>query len=200
VWLDDAEVELVLATRTAIAYCPWAYLRMGQGVTSQSRHADIVERGGRVALGCDAENAGDIGDILRSAAAAAGIARDSRLDPMRFGADTAFELATIRGAEAIGMADRIGSLEPGKLADVVVHDATMFNWLPRGDVSLQLVWGTDGRSVRDVLVDGKLVVHDGVCTTVDLDALRPEIQRAHDALLARAGIEVPHRWPHHDAH
>jgi 5-methylthioadenosine/S-adenosylhomocysteine deaminase len=200
VWLDDAEVELVLDTRTAIAYCPWAYLRMGQGVTRNSRHADIVERGGRVALGCDAENAGDIGDVLRAAAAAAGIARDSRSDPMRFGADTVFELATIRGAEAIGMADRIGSLEPGKLADVVVHDATMFNWLPRGDVSLQLVWGTDGRSVRDVLVDGKVVVRDGVCTTVDLDALRPELQSAHEALLARAGVTVPHRWPHHDAH
>ena len=199
VWLDDEEVELVLDTRTAIAYCPWAYLRMGQGVTRQSRHADIVERGGRVALGCDAENAGDIGDILRTAAAAAGIARDSRIDPMRFGADTAFELATIRGAEAVGMADRIGSLEVGKLADVVVHDATAFNWLPRGDVSLQLVWGTDGRTVRDVVVDGRVVVRDGVCTTVDLDPLRTELQDAQRALLQRAGIEVPHRWPHHDA-
>lgn len=199
VWLDDEEVELVLATRTAIAYCPWAYLRLGQGVTSHSRHADIVERGGRVALGCDAENAGDIGDILRAAAAAAGIARDSRLAPLRFGADTAFELATIRGAEAIGMADRIGSLEVGKLADVVVHDATLFNWLPRGDVALQLVWGTDGRSVRDAVVDGTVVVRDTVCTTVDLEALRPEVQQAHTALLARAGIEVPHVWPHHDA-
>ncbi len=199
VWLDDEEVELVLDTRTAIAYCPWAYLRMGQGATRQSRHADIVERGGRVALGCDAENAGDIGDILRAAAAAAGIARDSRIDPMRFGADTAFELATVRGAEAIGMADRIGSLEVGKLADVVVHDATAFNWLPRGDVTLQLVWGTDGRTVRDVVVDGQVVVRDGACTTVDLDTLRTELQAAHRSLLQRAGIEVPHRWPHHDA-
>ena len=200
VWLDDDEVELVLDTRTAIAYCPWAYLRMGQGVTRNGRHADIVERGGRVALGCDAENAGDIGDILRTAAAAAGIARDHAVDPMRFGADTVFELATIRGAEAIGMADRIGSLEAGKLADVVVHDATAFNWMPRGDVSLQLVWGTDGRTVRDVIVDGQVVVRDSVCTTVDLDSLRDELRDAQQALLQRAGITVPHRWPHIDAH
>ena len=183
-----------------MAYCPWAYLRMGQGVTRNGRHADIVERGGRVALGCDAENAGDIGDILRTAAAAAGIARDQRCDPMRFGADTVFELATIRGAEAIGMADRIGSLEPGKLADVVIHDATAFNWMPRGDVALQLVWGTDGRSVRDVIVDGKVVVRDSACTTVDLDALRGALRDAQQALLRRAGITVPHRWPHIDAH
>lgn len=199
VWLDDEEVELVLSSRTAIAYCPWAYLRLGQGATSHSRHAEIVERGGRVALGCDAENAGDLGDVLRAAAAAAGIARDSRLEPLRFGADTAFELATIKGAEAIGMGDRIGSLEVGKLADVVVHDATTFNWVPRGDVALQLVWGTDGRSVRDVVVDGKVVVRDARNLTVDLDELRPELQAAQAALLERAGIQVPHVWPHHDA-
>jgi 5-methylthioadenosine/S-adenosylhomocysteine deaminase len=110
VWLDDEEIDLVLSSRTAIAYCPWAYLRLGQGVTHAGRHAEIVERGGRVALGCDASNAGDTADILRAAALAAGIARDSRLDPERFGAHQAFELATIAGAEAIGMADRIGSL------------------------------------------------------------------------------------------
>ena len=69
VWLDDEEIELVLASRTAIAYCPWAYLRLGQGVTRAGRHADIVERGGRVALGCDSANAGDVADILRAAAA-----------------------------------------------------------------------------------------------------------------------------------
>ena len=81
VWLDDEEIDLVLSSRTAIAYCPWAYLRLGQGVTRVGRHAEIVERGGRVALGCDASNAGDTADILRAAALAAGIARDGRLDP-----------------------------------------------------------------------------------------------------------------------
>ncbi len=198
VWLDDEEVELVLRSRTAIAYCPWAYLRLGQGVTGHGRHAEIIERGGRVALGCDADNAGDMGDILRTAALAAGIARDTRVDPERFGADLAFELATIRGAEALGMADRIGSLEVGKLADVVVHDATAFNWTPRGDVALQLIWGTDGRTVRDVVVDGRLVVRNGVCTTIDLESLRDRARAAAADLFARAGITVPHRWPHRD--
>ncbi len=167
VWLDDEEIDLVLSTRTAIAYCPWAYLRLGQGVTRMGRHAEIVERGGRVALGCDAANAGDVADILRAAALAAGIARDGRLDPQRFGAHQAFELATIAGAEAIGMADRIGSLEVGKQADIVVHEATDWGWSPRGDVGLQLVWGTDGRSVRDVFVAGRPVIRDGSCVTVD---------------------------------
>ena len=198
VWLDDAEVELVLDTGTAIAYCPWAYLRLGQGVTRQGRHAEIVERGGRVALGCDASNAGDTSDILRTAALAAGLARDMRLDPERFGADAAFELATAAGAAAIGMGDRIGSLAPGKQADIVVHDTSSGGWMPRGETSLQLVWGADGRSVRDVVVAGRPVVRDGVCVTVDVSELRSEAAAAQRSLLERAGLEIPHRWPHID--
>ena len=199
VWLDDEEIDLVLSTRTAIAYCPWAYLRLGQGVTRVGRHAEIVERGGRVALGCDAANAGDVADILRAAALAAGIARDGRLEPERFGAHQAFEMATIAGAEAIGMADRVGSLEVGKQADIVVHRAAGWGWSPRGDVGLQLVWGTDGRSVRDVFVAGRPVIRDGQCVTVDAPALQREAQTQQQSLLDRAGITIPHVWPHIDA-
>lgn len=199
VWLDDEEIDLVLSTRTAIAYCPWAYLRLGQGVTRKGRHAEIVERGGRVALGCDAANAGDVADILRAAALAAGIARDARIDPQRFGAHQAFEMATIAGAEAIGMADRIGSLEVGKQADIVIHQATDWGWSPRGDLGLQLVWGTDGRSVRDVFVAGQPVIRDGQCVTVDAAALRRDAQARQRSLLDRAGITIPHVWPQVDA-
>jgi 5-methylthioadenosine/S-adenosylhomocysteine deaminase len=199
VWFDDEEIDLVLSSRTAVAYCPWAYLRLGQGVTRIGRHAEIVERGGRVALGCDASNAGDSADILRTAALAAGIARDGRIDPERFGAHQAFELATIAGAEAVGMADRIGSLEVGKQADIVIHRAIGWGWSPRGDVGLQLVWGTDGRSVRDVFVAGRGVIRDGRCTTVDAESLWREATARQQSLLARAGITVPHTWPQIDA-
>ncbi len=198
VWLDDEEIDLVLSTRTAIAYCPWAYLRLGQGVTRVGRHAEIVERGGRVALGCDASNAGDVADILRAAALAAGIAHDARLEPQRFGAHQAFEMATIAGAEAIGMADRIGSLAVGKQADIVVHRASDWGWVPRGDVGLQLVWGTDGRTVRDVFIAGQPVIRDGRCVTVDAPALRTEARQRQRSLLDRAGITVPHVWPQID--
>jgi 5-methylthioadenosine/S-adenosylhomocysteine deaminase len=194
VWLDDAEVDAVLANGTAVASCPWAYLRLGQGVTRAGRHHELVERGGRVALGTDAANAADLPDVLRTAALFAGLARDVTVDPERLGADTAFALATIAGAEAIGMGDRIGSLEPGKAADLVVHDGHHLAWTPPGDPALNLVWGTDGRSVRDVMVDGRIVVRDGRCTTVDTDELRRAARDAKVRLLDRAGIVVPSRW------
>lgn len=195
VHLDDDEVDLLLDSRSAIAYCPWAYLRLGQGVAQFGRHAEIVERGGRVALGCDSVNAGDAIDVLRTAALASGLAKDQALDPTRLPAAVAFELATIRGAEAIGMAELIGSLEVGKAADLVVHRTDGPGWVPRGDLAHTLVWSTDGRSVRDVLVDGRIVVRDGRCTTIDEGALRVAATTARADLLRRAGITPRSSWP-----
>ncbi len=195
VHLDDAEVGLLVESGTAVAACPWAYLRLGQGTTREFRHLDLWKAGGRLALGCDAENAGDMVDGLRAAALFAGLAKDVPVDPTGFGAHEAFELLTIRGAEAIGMADRIGSIEAGKQADLVVHDRTGPSWHPLADDPiLQLVWGSDGRSVREVWVAGEQVVTHGRPTRIDLDELAPVAARARTALLDRTGIRPPSRW------
>jgi 5-methylthioadenosine/S-adenosylhomocysteine deaminase len=94
------------------------------------------------------------------------------------------------------MSDDIGSLEPGKFADIVIHDATAPAWNPRGDTAMQLVWAADGRTVRDVFVAGQAVVRDRCCVTVDLAALHREAAAAAPALRGRAGIQLQHRWPH----
>ena len=81
-------------------------------------------------------------------------------------------------------------------ADVVVHRASGWGWSPRGDVGLQLVWGTDGRSVSDVWVAGRQVIAAGRSTMVDEDALYAAAATAQQSLLDRTGITVPHVWPH----
>ncbi|MCU1501519.1 MAG: putative hydrolase [Ilumatobacteraceae bacterium] len=184
VHLDDAEVEVVLRTRTAVAACPWAYLRLAQGVTRAGRHGELFASGGRLALGCDAENAGDAVDVLRAAALFVGLERDRAGDPASLTAHHGLELATIRGAEAIGKASVLGSLEVGKHADLVVHDTSDVQWTPRSvDPVRQLIWASDGRSVRDVLIAGRQVVRDGRCITVDLDGLRAEATARRDHML-----------------
>lgn len=183
VHLDEAELECLLALDVAIACCPWAYLRLGQGLTVAGRHADYRRRGGRVALGCDSENAGDAIDVLRAAALFAGLARDRSMDPFCFTAHDALAMATIEGARAIGMDDHIGSLEVGKRADLVIHDTSQPQWIPRApDPVLQLVWATDGRSVSEVMVEGRWVVRHGECTTVDRGVLSP-LGREHQLRL-----------------
>ncbi|WP_406170819.1 amidohydrolase family protein [Streptomyces canus] len=194
VWLDDAEVDAILETRTAVAACPGAYLRLAQGYTRASRHAELVRRGGRVALGCDAHNAGDAPDVLLAAYLFAGLERDRDLpDPIR--AQQAFALATVDGAEAIGLGERTGSLEVGKAADIVVLDTSDPAWMPRGDLARQLVWGHVSRTVRDVLVDGRVVVRDRQPTGIDLAAVAEAAAERSAALLRRAGITPRPTWP-----
>ena len=84
----------------------------------------------------------------------------------------------------------------GKLADIVIHDATRPEWTPRGDVALQLLWSADGRSVRDVIIGGHVVVAGGRCVSVNETELRLEAERAAPLLRSRAGVSVERRWPH----
>ena len=196
VHIDDEEIALLAESGTALVSCPWAYLRLGQGLTQGFRHLDVWRGGGRLALGCDAENAGDMVDGLRTAALFAGVAKDSRLDPTAFGAHDALELLTIRGAEALGVDDQVGSIEVGKQADLVIHDRSRIEWIPPSpDPVLQLVWGSDGRSVRDVFVAGSPVVEDGRVTALDIDELVDEAVAAGRALRARSGVAEVARWP-----
>ena len=188
VWIDETELDLLLESRTAIAYCPWTYLRLAQGVTRAGRHGEFARRGGRLALGCDSVNAGDIADVHRAAALAVGMARDSAMDPAFATAAHGLDWATCRGAEAVGLGARVGSLEVGKRADLVVHEIRGPSWRPRGRADLNLIWGTDGRTVRDVVVDGEIVVRNGASTKVDEAELTAKAQEAQVALLSRAGF------------
>lgn len=188
VWLDDQELSLMLKTQTAIAFCPWAYLRLGQGVTKAGRHREFWEQGGSIALGADANNAGDSADMLRVAALCAGLWRDQSMKPDSFGAQQALELLTTAGAKAIGKDAAIGSLEAGKQADIAIHDTSSISWTPRGDIGMHLIWGSSGKAVRDVFVAGNQIVRDGRLTGIDLEDLRQEASKAQKALLSRAGL------------
>ncbi|MFT7476009.1 MAG: 5-methylthioadenosine/S-adenosylhomocysteine deaminase [Verrucomicrobiales bacterium] len=196
VHLDDTELEVALLHDLAVVSCPWAYLRLGQGLTADFRHFDLWQRGGRLALGCDAENAGDMVDGIRTAALFAGLAKDTNQDPTLFGAHDALELLTIKGAAALGIDDLVGSLEVGKQADIVIHDRSKLEWIPNSpDPVLQLIWGSDGRSVRDVYVAGKQVVADKEILGADIDALTHDAVESGRSLRVRAGLPAQSHWP-----
>lgn len=194
VWLDDAELDALAESGTAVASCPAAYLRLGQNFGRAGRHVELLRRGGRLALGCDSHNAGDVPDVLRAAWLLAALERDKG-DASVLPAEEAFALATIEGANAAGLGSLIGSIEVGKAADLVVLDTRELSWAPRGDLAMQLVWGAQSHTVRDVLVNGAVVVRDRRVTTIDVEALGREAAERSTALLRRAGIEVTPRWP-----
>jgi 5-methylthioadenosine/S-adenosylhomocysteine deaminase len=188
VHIDDAEVDAIIEHDVAVASCPWAYLRLGQGITQSFRHQHLLQRGARLSLGCDSENAGDSIDVLLAARLFAGLMKDSAGDPTRYTAAQALALATIDAARAIKMDHEIGSLEVGKRADVVVVDTTGPIWTPHADDPvIALIWAAGGRTVRDVVASGRIVVSDGNCTGVDIGTLAAQAQQAHQQLVSRCG-------------
>lgn len=188
VHIDDHEFDLILDHDVAVASCPWAYLRLGQGVTRTFRHPDLIHFGGRVGLGCDSENAGDAIDVLLAARLFAGLTKDRAADLSGFSAADALRLATIDGARALGMGAEIGSIEVGKRADIVVVDTTGPTWTPHADdPTIALVWASDGRAVRDVVASGRVIVREGRCTTVDHRTFISEAHRAHQLLVSKCG-------------
>jgi 5-methylthioadenosine/S-adenosylhomocysteine deaminase len=92
------------------------------------------------------------------------------------------EFATIRGAEACGLGHKIGSITPGKDADLIVVDLRGANVLPANDIAGSIVGASHNANVETVLVGGKIVKHDGKLVDVDLDNLRRQAESSRDRL------------------
>lgn len=195
VHVDDREIEIMAERAVSVAHCPTTALKVSYGVTQIGRFPEMVQRGVNVAIGTDGNNASNYHDMMRATYLVAGLFKDARMDPQMFPAETAYEMATLGGATALQLADTIGSLEPGKRADLVLHDTDRPEWRPLLNVINQLVWSADGRGVHTVLVDGRVVVEDGRCTTIDEDRLWADAQQRGEAITARSGLPDKAKFP-----
>jgi cytosine/adenosine deaminase-related metal-dependent hydrolase len=193
--LDAAEVEILAQTGTGVIHCPMSALKGGYGATGQGRFPEMAARGVNIMLGTDGNNNGNTGDLSRAMFVAAGLFKDARRDTTLFPAHEVLTMATLNGARGMGLADRIGSLEAGKKADLVLHDTGRPEWRPLLDVVNQLVWSADGRGVHTVFVDGVKVVDAYRCTRVDETALYARAEVAGRAIAERAGLANPGPWP-----
>jgi 5-methylthioadenosine/S-adenosylhomocysteine deaminase len=148
---------------------------------------DLVKSGVVVALGADGapcNNNLDPWIELRHAALLAKIRSGVTTLPAR----EALRLATIDGARALGIDDRVGSLEIGKQADLVVVRTDGPHVLPGGDVYARLVYGCTSRDVTHVLIDGKVVVREGEHQTLDRDRVLSKAIAQATKLVARAKV------------
>jgi 5-methylthioadenosine/S-adenosylhomocysteine deaminase len=195
VQVDDHEVALIAEHGAHVAHCPTTALKVSYGVTQVGKMPEMVQQGINVTIGTDGNNASNYSDLMRATYLVAGLFKDARTDPQMFPAEKAYEMATLGGAKAMRLDDRIGSLEVGKQADVVLHDTDRPEWRPLLNVANQLVWSADGRGVHTVLVDGKVVVDGGRCVTVDEDKLWADAQLMGEAITARSGLPDKAKWP-----
>jgi 5-methylthioadenosine/S-adenosylhomocysteine deaminase len=178
VWLDDAELDLLVEHDVAVAHCPGSNGKLGAGVAPLAR---MLERGLRVGLGTDGPASNDDLHLWDEMRLAALLARAVAADPAAVTTATALRLATRGGGAALGLA--VGSLEPGRPADVIRLRTDDPRFTPSvSDTELlgHLVWAGAGYLVTDVWVGGTCVVEESRCTRIDGDRARAEVgQRAH---------------------
>jgi 5-methylthioadenosine/S-adenosylhomocysteine deaminase len=141
----------------------------------------------RIALGSDSTNWSNDFDLWRQANLAVMAARDVHMDRNYLIAEDGIYMATRGGARAVGLEDSIGSLEPGKRADVVIHTLDRPEMVPTTNMIRNLFYASRSKSVHAVIFDGKVILEEGRFTSLDEQAIYVEIRKASTALLARMG-------------
>ena len=193
--LDQSEVETLARTGTKVVAVPTAAVKSGYGMTSEGLLPEMLEAGITVGIGTDAGNNSNLIETNRAMYLIAVLYKDARRSTTAITAETALELATISGAHALGLGDEIGSIEPGKKADLALYDTRRAEWATLFNPVNSLVYNADGRSVHTVVVDGRVVVEDHAPLFVDEQALIEEVQAVGESMLARTGLSFPSTWP-----
>jgi 5-methylthioadenosine/S-adenosylhomocysteine deaminase len=174
VWVDPNDMDILKAKNVGVAHCPSSNMKLASGAAPV---VAMLTKGIAVGLGTDgpAGSNNDF-DMFEEADLAAKLQKLVRNDPQALPATQAFAMATMGGARVLGLEKEIGSLETGKRADMISVDLDAPNAVPLYDVYSQLVYALKGSNVRDVVVNGRDVVRDKRCLTLDNTAVIAKAQ------------------------
>lgn len=186
IWLDDDEIRCLAERQVGISHNPVANAYYAAGV---ARLSDLLAGGVRVGLGVDGastNNGQNIWETMKMAM----LFQKQKLEQASFGgAELALELMTRGGAAALHMEDEIGSLEPGKRADVIVIDASRLPLAPWQTAISNLVYSNDPWAVREVYVDGELLISGGRHRSMELGSVLDEAEWALGDILRSTGLD-----------
>jgi len=181
VWLSEKERGILSETKTHVLHCPSSNLKLGSGI---AEIPELIAEGVHVSLGADGAPCNNNLDgflEMRLAALIHKPRRGARAMP----ASRVVKMATMGGAEALGLADQIGSLQVGKKADLIVVNPQRAHTVPALDPFSAIVYACRSTDVRDVVVDGRVIVRDYELLTVDIDAAISDARERANRVFAR---------------
>lgn len=161
VWITKHEAKILAEAGVSIAHCPTSNMKLAVGGVSPV--VDFKEMGGNVGLGTDGCASNNSLDMFTEMKVCALLHKHSRWDPTAMAAQEVFDMATINGARALRADGRLGSIEPGKLADIVIVDSNRPGMIPttaQNAVS-NLVYSCSGQNVYCTIVNGEIIARDG---------------------------------------
>ncbi|MEO5923578.1 MAG: amidohydrolase [Bryobacteraceae bacterium] len=185
VWLEDEDIATLGTALTGIAHNPSSNMMLASGVAPIPK---LIARGLSVGLGTDgpAGSNNDF-DMFEEMDLAAKLQKVSTGDPTALTAQQAFAMATLEGARALRLGHLIGSLEAGKLADIISIRTDEPRAVPMYDVYAQLVYALKGSDVTDVMVNGKMIVRNRASLTMNRAAILAKAAEYHDKIAASLG-------------
>lgn len=181
VWLDDEEVEILARTGATVSHNPVSNLKLASGI---ARIPDLLRAGARVTVGTDGAISGNDLDMWMALRLAATLHRGATRRADAVSTRQALAMVTREGAAALGALDRIGSLEPGKFADMILIDTSRVHATPIFDPMTHIVFSTAKSDVRDVFVSGRRVVRDGALTGIDIAETLARVRALTPAIAA----------------
>ena len=185
VWLTEAEMDLLARRGVKVVHNPESNMKLASGVAPVP---ELLARGVTVGLGTDGCASNNNLDLFQEMDCAAKLHKVHRLDPTVMPSSVVLEMATLGGARVLGLEKEIGSLEVGKKADIIVLDLNRPHLQPVYNIVSQLVYSAVGSDVRDVIIDGKLVMHDRKLLTLDEETILQKAQEIKGKILQRVSL------------
>jgi 5-methylthioadenosine/S-adenosylhomocysteine deaminase len=185
--IDEQEMQILKRTRTNVAHCPSSNLKLGSGIAPIT---EMLETGISVSLGADGAACNNRLDMFTEMRTAA-LLQKALHGPEAMPASRVLRMATIEGANAIGIGDEIGSIETGKKADLILISLARLELTPRPvDIVSGIVYASQPSDVRTVIIDGQLVKTDGKLLTLDEHQVIKEANLEGRLLFERALVKT----------
>ena len=177
VWVDDADIATISRRGCAVSHCPESNMKLASGIAPVT---GMRSAGVTVSLGTDGCASNNNLDLFGEMGTAAKLHKVATGDPTALNAASVLKMATIDGARAVGLADRIGSLEIGKQADIIVLDTRAPHLTPMYHPESHIVYAAGGGDVRHVLVAGRQVVKNRRPATLDVQEIMDRVNAIAD--------------------
>ncbi|MDY6836928.1 MAG: amidohydrolase [Thermodesulfobacteriota bacterium] len=180
--MTEKDMDLLKAFDVKVAHDPESTMKLASGITPVPQ---LLERGVTVGIGTDGCASNNNLDMFQEIDTVAKVHKAQTLDPTVLDAQTVVRMATIDGARVLGLEDQIGSLAPGKKADIIVIDTRRPHLTPMYNVYSHLVYAVSGNDVVTAIVNGQVVMEDKVLMTLDVDTVMEDVSQIAEHIVLK---------------